>query len=257
MSLSLAQINRVVALANLLSQSQLDRVIAALNDERLHLGDGTLAVQDIVGLAGAAASDVANLLRQWQHSGSTAKELTASLATAQVALQQAKATQPHIQLVWTGPLEAGTQTRSTFLVLQELIATAKREIVIVGYTITEGAAPILVSLADARRRGVEVTIIANRAEQHVEVIRAHWPHGVSGPTVFTYPQPNDDHMAALHAKATIVDGRRLLLTSANLTYHGLGGNIELGALIEDDIASSMIKLIQLLIERQIVRPVAI
>jgi phosphatidylserine/phosphatidylglycerophosphate/cardiolipin synthase-like enzyme len=43
-------------------------------------------------------------------------------------------------------------------------------------------------------------------------------------------------MAALHAKATIVDGRRLLLTSANLTYHGLGGNIELGALIEDDKA---------------------
>lgn len=39
-------------------------------------------------------------------------------------------------------------------------------------------------------------------------------------------------MAALHAKVISVDGQRTLITSANLSYHGQEGNIELGTLIE-------------------------
>jgi phosphatidylserine/phosphatidylglycerophosphate/cardiolipin synthase-like enzyme len=179
------------------------------------------------------------------------------MATARAALQHTRAARPRVQLVWTGPLEAGAQTRSTLLTLQELIANAQQEIVIVGYTITDGAAPILASLAAARLRGIRVTIIANRIEQHREVIQRFWPTGAPGPTLFTYSQSSDDQMASLHAKAVIVDARRMLLTSANLTYHGLEGNIELGALIEDEIATSTVRLIQLLIERQIVVPVAI
>jgi phosphatidylserine/phosphatidylglycerophosphate/cardiolipin synthase-like enzyme len=102
-----------------------------------------------------------------------------------------------------------------------------------------------------------VTIIANRIEQYRELIQRLWPASVPGPTLFTYPQSSDDQMASLHAKVVIVDGWRMLLTSANLTYHGLEGNIELGALIEDEIATNTVQLIQLLIERQIVVPVAL
>ena len=39
-------------------------------------------------------------------------------------------------------------------------------------------------------------------------------------------------MAALHAKVISVDQRQTLITSANLSYHGQQGNIELGTLIE-------------------------
>ena len=39
-------------------------------------------------------------------------------------------------------------------------------------------------------------------------------------------------MAALHAKVISVDQRQTLITSANLSYHGQLGNIELGTLIE-------------------------
>ena len=42
----------------------------------------------------------------------------------------------------------------------------------------------------------------------------------------------DDKMAALHAKVISVDQRKTLITSANLSYHGQQGNIELGTLIE-------------------------
>ena len=39
-------------------------------------------------------------------------------------------------------------------------------------------------------------------------------------------------MAALHAKVISVDQKQTLITSANLSYHGQQGNIELGTLIE-------------------------
>lgn len=39
-------------------------------------------------------------------------------------------------------------------------------------------------------------------------------------------------MAALHAKVISVDQNKTLITSANLSYHGQEGNIELGTLVE-------------------------
>ena len=55
-------------------------------------------------------------------------------------------------------------------------------------------------------------------------------------------------MAALHAKVISFDQQQTLITSANLSYHGQQGNIELGTLIEskqiakqiDDIFTKLI-----------------
>lgn len=41
-----------------------------------------------------------------------------------------------------------------------------------------------------------------------------------------------DSMAALHAKVISVDEQQTLITSANLSYHGQEGNIELGTLVD-------------------------
>lgn len=49
--------------------------------------------------------------------------------------------------------------------------------------------------------------------------------------IYNYKQ-DDDKMAALHAKVISVDQEKTLITSANLSYHGQQGNIELGTLIE-------------------------
>ena len=44
-------------------------------------------------------------------------------------------------------------------------------------------------------------------------------------------------MSALHAKVISVDRKETLITSANLSYHGQEGNIELGThIISQDIA---------------------
>jgi phosphatidylserine/phosphatidylglycerophosphate/cardiolipin synthase-like enzyme len=38
-------------------------------------------------------------------------------------------------------------------------------------------------------------------------------------------------MAAFHAKVISVDGEKTLITSANLSYHGQQGNIEMGIVV--------------------------
>ncbi len=39
-------------------------------------------------------------------------------------------------------------------------------------------------------------------------------------------------MAASHAKIISVDSERVLVSSANLSYHGLAGNVEMGFLVK-------------------------
>ncbi|MNR65073.1 hypothetical protein D3C85_1879750 [compost metagenome] len=40
----------------------------------------------------------------------------------------------------------------------------------------------------------------------------------------------------MHAKMLVVDNLELLVTSANLTYHGMGSNIEIGVRIKGEVA---------------------
>ena len=47
-------------------------------------------------------------------------------------------------------------------------------------------------------------------------------------------------MAALHAKVISTDKREALITSANLSYHGQEGNLELGTHIESPAIAQQI-----------------
>ena len=49
--------------------------------------------------------------------------------------------------------------------------------------------------------------------------------------IYNYKK-SENSMAALHAKMISVDQNKTLITSANLSYHGQQGNIELGMLAE-------------------------
>ena len=48
-------------------------------------------------------------------------------------------------------------------------------------------------------------------------------------------------MAALHAKIIVSDARKALVSSANLSYHGMQGNIEMGFLIESSDKAKQIE----------------
>ena len=65
--------------------------------------------------------------------------------------------------------------------------------------------------------------------------------------IYNYPKQQDS-MSALHAKVISVDQQETLITSANLSYHGQEGNIELGTyIISKDIATQVERLFTQLI----------
>ena len=62
--------------------------------------------------------------------------------------------------------------------------------------------------------------------------------------VFDY-QKQDDEMAALHAKTIVVDEKELLVSSANLSYLGMQGNVEMGIrLVSEDKAKQVESLLK-------------
>jgi phosphatidylserine/phosphatidylglycerophosphate/cardiolipin synthase-like enzyme len=56
-------------------------------------------------------------------------------------------------------------------------------------------------------------------EDKLGTLLEHWPHDLGLPPLWSRPANPDDEQSALHAKFIVVDSKRLLVTSANLTYH--------------------------------------
>lgn len=230
-----ALLANLAALAAALNEAQVERLAGALGTGTLTLAAGALTLQQLGGLPTDRLPTVVGLLRAWAAAGGTPGELAVALRAAQLAHVAAVAAAPQTQLAWTGPADTRAAARTTLGALLEVIDTARQEIVVVGYAITEGAAPVFARLADARRRGAHVVLIGDRIAERLPTLRALWPLPQL-PTLYTRPADPDDPMSALHAKLAIADGERLLVTSANLTYHGLAGNIEVGVVICGTVA---------------------
>jgi hypothetical protein len=147
------------------------------------------------------------------------------------------------QLVWTAP-GAPAAARRTAQVASELIRGAAQTAVVVGYSLTKAAAPLIGDLAEATRRGVACSLVADRMEDKLATLVEYWPHDLGLPPLWSRPVNRDDEQSALHAKFIVADSRRLLITSANLTYHGFHGNIELGVLLEGTVAAEAERLVR-------------
>ena len=150
---------------------------------------------------------------------------------------------PEPALVWTTP-GAPAAARRTAQVASELIMNASRSALVVGYSLTRAAGPFVGNLADAMRRGVTCTLVADRLEEKLKVFAELWPGDVGLPHLWTRPADSEDEQSALHAKFIAVDSNRLLLTSANLTYHGFHGNMEMGVLLEGRVAAEAESLVR-------------
>lgn len=130
------------------------------------------------------------------------------------------------ELVATLPPETPGIARPTARVVREMIDAAKIEIILLGYELTDRD---LIALAAAAGRGTGVIMICDRGRgAGVRALEA-WPSGAPLPQVFHDRERADGApYASMHAKCLLVDGRNLLVTSANFTFHGLHGNIEIG-----------------------------
>ena len=135
-----------------------------------------------------------------------------------------------VSLVVTAPPLFSINARTTMNVMQSLIGNAERNILITGYSLSSYFLELVDTIIQKSQRGVFVKFFVNNLDKQPEFEKILRYKG-RFLKVYNYRQ-EDDKMSALHAKVISVDQKQTLITSANLSYHGQKGNIELGTLIE-------------------------
>ena len=151
-----------------------------------------------------------------------------------------------VSLVVTAPPSFAINTRTTKNVVQSMINGANRNVLITGYSLSSYFSELVDTIIQKSQRGVFVKFFVNDIDKQprFDKILRHKGRFLK---IYNY-RSEDDKMAALHAKVISVDQQQTLITSANLSYHGQQGNIELGTIIEskqiakqiDDIFTKMI-----------------
>lgn len=137
-----------------------------------------------------------------------------------------------IDLTITAPITSGIKVRQNQTIVKELLSSAEKSILITGYSMSEYFAELLDLIIQKSQRGILCQIYLNQAEKQMYLDKLMRYKG-RFLNVYDY-QNYEDKMAALHAKVICVDGYKSLISSANLSYHGLEGNIELGTVIESE-----------------------
>lgn len=161
-----------------------------------------------------------------------------------------RANDERVELVWTGPEGEAAGTRETAVVARELFRQATQSVTVAGYAFAY-ARELLAPLAERMDQlpSLDVRLFMNvsrrdgdtRPEASIvaDAARRFWEHEWSGrrrPALFYFPAAlasAADQRAVLHAKCIVVDRRRLLVTSANLTEAAYDRNIELGVILND------------------------
>ena len=242
------------------------RLAQAFDSGELPDRPSATALRSTLGLRGdvaGLAADLDDLARV----GITGRAVAAWVRS----LDQASARAPSPDLVWSGPEVPGLPARDTRRVYEELFDGAKRSVWVSTYAYFDGpqAFAHLAQRLD-NSPGLRVTILLNiqrargdttAADQLVrrftdQFWEKDWP-GSSKPAVYYDPRSLDPSgpEGVLHAKAVIVDGETVFVTSANLTAAALDRNIELGVLIRHRIlAASVANHFQALIDNEHLSP---
>ena len=151
-----------------------------------------------------------------------------------------------VSLVVTAPPSFSINAKTTMNTVQVMINGAERNILITGYSLSSYFSELVDTIIEKSQQGVFVKFFVNDIDKQPSFEKMLRYKG-RFLKIYNYHQ-EDDNMAALHAKVISVDQKKTLITSANLSYHGQQGNIELGTLIEskniakqiDDIFTKMI-----------------
>jgi phosphatidylserine/phosphatidylglycerophosphate/cardiolipin synthase-like enzyme len=117
-------------------------------------------------------------------------------------------------------------TFGTAQVIADMLSGNAHEVVALGYEIS--ADPVLTRLRELAGQGCRIVLLYDAQQTEEEPLRAGWPKGADVTLLAGRPDTTKARYAKMHGKALLVDGEDLLITSANLTFHGLEGNIELG-----------------------------
>lgn len=144
-------------------------------------------------------------------------------------------------LVLTAPDSFRVKALRTKETIQKLIEGTEKSITITGYSISDYFADMLDVIIRKSQQGVYVRLYVNDMEKQKTVLDRLMAYKSRFLQVYEYQKQEDDKMAALHAKILISDVRKTLVSSANLSYHGMQGNIEMGFLLESSDKAKQIE----------------
>lgn len=115
---------------------------------------------------------------------------------------------------------------------------ARKSILITGYSLSDYFAELVDCVIQKSQEGVLVKFFVNDIESQKNFDRLCSYKG-KFLRIYNYPK-QEDKMSALHAKVISIDQTDTLITSANLSYHGQEGNIELGTQVHSkDLAKQV------------------
>jgi len=145
------------------------------------------------------------------------------------------------ELVITAPDSFNLNSRKTSIVINELISNANKSITMTGYSISDYLTDILDLIIAKSQQGVYVRLYINDIEKQGDVLDRILAYRGRFLKIYGYQKQQEDKMAALHAKIIVTDSTKSLISSANLSYHGLEGNIEMGVLLESENKAKQIE----------------
>jgi phosphatidylserine/phosphatidylglycerophosphate/cardiolipin synthase-like enzyme len=168
-------------------------------------------------------------------------ERAVGLAIAAARERERTARAERISIVWTGPETEAVAMRRTDQALLELIAMARRRLIVVSFAVYK-VPEIAAALVACARRGCDVAVVLESEAESggkvtYEMSEALGSEVAEHVALYTWPaelRPDvgAGRRASLHAKCAVADGERLLVSSANLTEYAFTKNMELGLLVE-------------------------
>ena len=149
---------------------------------------------------------------------------------ALVSASMEKSGQEIASLVLTAPPSFSLKAKTTKNTVAGMLEGAEKNILITGYSLSDYFGDMIDIIIAKSQKGVFVKFFVNNidGQSNFEKLCRYKGRFLK---IYNYPK-SEDAMAALHAKVISVDGTKTLITSANLSYHGQQGNIELGTIIE-------------------------
>jgi phosphatidylserine/phosphatidylglycerophosphate/cardiolipin synthase-like enzyme len=136
-----------------------------------------------------------------------------------------------VELVITAPNSFKLKALKTSVVIKELINGAQKSITLTGYSISDYFCDLLDVLVEKSRKGIYINLYVNDFNSKKEQLDKLEIYKGRYMSIYDYNK-GDDKMAALHAKIVVVDGCKTFISSSNLSYHGLEGNVEMGVVID-------------------------
>lgn len=206
-----------------------------------------------VGLSGEALDSVLFL---FENQKIPRDVTTLALNIAIESVEHARKGFETIDMSWTGPIQFSVEGRSNISIVEEMITSANDTITIVGYSLTDEAKKIINLLEEVMKNNVEVIFVIHSDDKsnNIDTLKKIWKF-YKRPKIYTREASETDVYFKIHAKMLVVDSKDILITSANLTWHGMSNNFELGLRVRGKTAEKGETLISDLIKRKYLKEV--